>query len=333
MVFDNDNLKNTGPRSESGATTQSMSCLAGCGFFGSAQFRGYCSQCYVLCEIAQLSADEERMSNHHHNTEINATTTTADIDNNSNNNDINNSNIGEDDAIACKDRAQIVGLGVGDEEIGLKHISEDMTTNASIDEDRAGILMEMVNEGTILDGDVKMTDQYDPRPNSDTLLFSISSSQMNNNLHQPAEVSEVKQTTCVTHLPAVENNSFKLSIANPDVDANTKPVEVIMVDGCLQSSTSVAAAADNSTICTSQTILPTPAPLQKQQQPKGKQTRCQKCKSKLKLTDLECVCGNRYCWKHQFSESHECTYDFKSKQQQKLSKDITKVAPKNIKDF
>ncbi len=36
------------------------------------------------------------------------------------------------------------------------------------------------------------------------------------------------------------------------------------------------------------------------------------CRVKLKLTDMECRCKNKYCSKHRLPESHECLYDYKN---------------------
>jgi predicted nucleic acid binding AN1-type Zn finger protein len=35
------------------------------------------------------------------------------------------------------------------------------------------------------------------------------------------------------------------------------------------------------------------------------------CNTKLKLTDFNCRCSNRFCMKHRLPESHDCSYDFK----------------------
>lgn len=48
------------------------------------------------------------------------------------------------------------------------------------------------------------------------------------------------------------------------------------------------------------------------QDKKQKRKRCHfdGCRMKLKLTDLECRCINRYCSKHRLPESHECTHNY-----------------------
>ena len=35
------------------------------------------------------------------------------------------------------------------------------------------------------------------------------------------------------------------------------------------------------------------------------------CRVKLKLTDVECRCNNRYCSKHRLPETHDCLHDYK----------------------
>lgn len=47
---------------------------------------------------------------------------------------------------------------------------------------------------------------------------------------------------------------------------------------------------------------------------KKSRKRCQfaGCRVKLKLTDMECRCNNKYCTKHRLPESHECVYDYKN---------------------
>jgi predicted nucleic acid binding AN1-type Zn finger protein len=35
------------------------------------------------------------------------------------------------------------------------------------------------------------------------------------------------------------------------------------------------------------------------------------CNAKLKLTDFDCRCNNKFCVKHRMPESHDCSYDFK----------------------
>ena len=36
------------------------------------------------------------------------------------------------------------------------------------------------------------------------------------------------------------------------------------------------------------------------------------CKKKLKLSDMECRCGKRFCLKHRLPEDHMCSIDYKN---------------------
>ena len=47
---------------------------------------------------------------------------------------------------------------------------------------------------------------------------------------------------------------------------------------------------------------------------KCKKNRCSfpNCNKKIKLTDTQCKCGNKYCLKHRIPEDHNCTFDYKN---------------------
>lgn len=38
---------------------------------------------------------------------------------------------------------------------------------------------------------------------------------------------------------------------------------------------------------------------------------CGYCNKKLKLTDITCRCGIRFCPEHRYSDKHLCTFDYK----------------------
>jgi len=81
-----------------------------------------------------------------------------------------------------------------------------------------------------------------------------------------------------------------------------------------------------------QPITDTSNPIQKKREQINKNT-CATCSKKLKLTDIECRCGLRLCSEHRYSDRHECTFDYKKQQQEKLKTFIKKVAPKNLDNF
>ena len=43
--------------------------------------------------------------------------------------------------------------------------------------------------------------------------------------------------------------------------------------------------------------------------------KCTICKKKLKLTDMKCRCGKKFCPKHRLPEQHKCSYNFKAEDQ------------------
>lgn len=44
------------------------------------------------------------------------------------------------------------------------------------------------------------------------------------------------------------------------------------------------------------------------------------CKKKLKLTDIMCRCGLKFCALHRYSDKHNCTFDYKNMGKIELTK-------------
>ena len=51
-----------------------------------------------------------------------------------------------------------------------------------------------------------------------------------------------------------------------------------------------------------------------------KSIRCGVCRKKINLTYIECRCGQKYCARHICAYDHDCTYDHKKDQQDKIRK-------------
>ena len=49
-------------------------------------------------------------------------------------------------------------------------------------------------------------------------------------------------------------------------------------------------------------------------------SHCAKCNKKLKLTDTKCKCNNYYCSAHRYSDTHECSFDYKKHGREHLKK-------------
>ena len=60
--------------------------------------------------------------------------------------------------------------------------------------------------------------------------------------------------------------------------------------------------------------------------------RCQHeaCKTKLMLSDFACKCSNFYCSQHRYSESHKCTFDYKSQGVKLLEKQLVQVSGSKV---
>lgn len=51
--------------------------------------------------------------------------------------------------------------------------------------------------------------------------------------------------------------------------------------------------------------------------------RCSSCSKKVGLTGgLECKCGQLFCSKHRYPESHSCSFDFKNAERAQLAKTV-----------
>lgn len=48
-------------------------------------------------------------------------------------------------------------------------------------------------------------------------------------------------------------------------------------------------------------------------------TRCQQCRKKVGLTGFKCKCGLLFCGQHRYAEAHECAFDYKTSQREKLA--------------
>jgi len=64
--------------------------------------------------------------------------------------------------------------------------------------------------------------------------------------------------------------------------------------------------------------------------PKKKKTRCLICKKKLGITGFDCRCGGMFCSLHRFEDQHNCNFDFKTTEREKLAKDNQKVEDAKI---
>ena len=58
--------------------------------------------------------------------------------------------------------------------------------------------------------------------------------------------------------------------------------------------------------------------------------KCNKCNKKIGLISFECKCKGTFCSLHRHIESHNCIFDFKTEQLEKLIKDNPKIVAQKI---
>ncbi|BFZ25825.1 hypothetical protein BsWGS_28864 [Bradybaena similaris] len=63
---------------------------------------------------------------------------------------------------------------------------------------------------------------------------------------------------------------------------------------------------------------------------KPKKNRCSECRKKVGLTGFVCHCGKLLCSLHRYSDTHECTFDFKEKGQEEIRKNNPVVKGEKI---
>ncbi|KAL5725541.1 hypothetical protein ACHQM5_008676 [Ranunculus cassubicifolius] len=51
-----------------------------------------------------------------------------------------------------------------------------------------------------------------------------------------------------------------------------------------------------------------------------RKNRCLSCNKKVGLLGFSCKCGSTFCSMHRYPEKHECSFDFKSKGREEISK-------------
>lgn len=58
--------------------------------------------------------------------------------------------------------------------------------------------------------------------------------------------------------------------------------------------------------------------------------KCTTCKKKLPLVSLTCKCGLEFCSLHRLAESHNCTFNYRLVEKDKLSKLLLNSGPTKI---
>lgn len=63
--------------------------------------------------------------------------------------------------------------------------------------------------------------------------------------------------------------------------------------------------------------------------------RCHQCSKRLSLVEkqLTCKCGKNFCTSHRYSNAHDCVFDYKKLQKEKLIKENPPVITPKINRF
>jgi hypothetical protein len=64
-----------------------------------------------------------------------------------------------------------------------------------------------------------------------------------------------------------------------------------------------------------------------------KKNRCTNCNKKTGLIPFSCKCGNDFCIKCRYAETHNCTYDWKTEARKKLEKDNPQIIAKKVENI
>ncbi|XP_029904055.1 AN1-type zinc finger protein 6 isoform X2 [Myripristis murdjan] len=66
------------------------------------------------------------------------------------------------------------------------------------------------------------------------------------------------------------------------------------------------------------------------EKPKTKKNRCFTCRKKIGLTGFDCRCGNVFCSMHRYSDTHNCSFDYKADAAEKIRKENPVIVGEKI---
>ncbi len=66
---------------------------------------------------------------------------------------------------------------------------------------------------------------------------------------------------------------------------------------------------------------------------KTKRKRCYICRKKLGIIPMQCRCNHYFCSFHRYIDEHQCPYDYKTEEREKLRRDNPRVVPDKIIRF
>ncbi|ESO10343.1 hypothetical protein HELRODRAFT_91895 [Helobdella robusta] len=63
---------------------------------------------------------------------------------------------------------------------------------------------------------------------------------------------------------------------------------------------------------------------------KEKSNKCHICKKRVGLTGFDCRCGGLFCGLHRYSDTHQCTFDYKEEARKEIAMKNPKVSRSKI---
>jgi len=113
-------------------------------------------------------------------------------------------------------------------------------------------------------------------------------------------------------------HSSKSKESEPTSNLNTSP----------SPAASSAFVANESISSDASSALATPeTPVEK----KSKTNRCSSCRKKIGLTGFECRCGKMFCGLHRYSDTHDCSFDYRQLGAEEIRKNNPLVVSEKIK--
>ncbi|KAL0913525.1 hypothetical protein M5K25_016990 [Dendrobium thyrsiflorum] len=90
-----------------------------------------------------------------------------------------------------------------------------------------------------------------------------------------------------------------------------EPLDVVQVQRSERLETSEAAAIK---------VASLPKPEGQSQPPAQFGNRCSTCRKRIALSGFRCRCGDLFCSRHRYSDTHDCSFDYKAAGREEISK-------------
>ncbi|EHA8592242.1 Zinc finger AN1 domain-containing stress-associated protein 15 [Cocos nucifera] len=94
-----------------------------------------------------------------------------------------------------------------------------------------------------------------------------------------------------------------------------KPCEESPVQRPERPETAAAVASEAAAVVSS-----TPKPEEESPSPVRFSNRCSTCRKRVGLTGFRCRCGDLFCGRHRYSDTHNCSYDYKTAGREEIAK-------------